>query len=150
MHRHLNTVVATAVSFVAISTVGYADGMPPDIAEKIAALGRVIAVPQTDAIYAPLHPMDPYPGVNVTRDVRYGPADLNVLDVFTAENAAGGRRPVLVLVHGGGFSVGTKKTAGSPFLDNIPLWAAHNGRVRLLPSVIGGPWGLSSTRPLML
>ena len=69
----------------------FADSMPPDIAEKIAALGRVIAVPQTDAIYAPLHPTDPYPGVNVTRDVRYGPADLNVLDVFTAENAAGGR-----------------------------------------------------------
>ena len=129
MHRHLKIVVATAVSFVGISTIACADAMPPDIAEKIAALGRVIAVPQTNAIYAPLHSMEPYPGVNVARDVRYGPADLNVLDVFTAENAAGGQRPVLVLVHGGGFSVGTKKTAGSPFLDNIPLWAAHNGIV---------------------
>ena len=129
MHRHLNIVVATAVSFVSISTVACADAMPPDIAEKIAALGRVIAVPQTDAIYAPLHLMEPYPGVNVARDVRYGSADLNVLDVFTTENAAGGQRPILVLVHGGGFSVGTKKTAGSPFLDNIPLWAAHNGMV---------------------
>src|SRR6516162_8429826 len=72
MHRHLNIVVATAVSFVSISTVACADAMPPDIAEKIAALGRVIAVPQTDAIYAPLHLMEPYPGVNVARDVRHG------------------------------------------------------------------------------
>jgi acetyl esterase/lipase len=143
MHRHLNIVLAIAVSFVAISAIACADGMPPDIAQKIAALGRGIAVPQTDAIYAPLHPMDPYPGVKVARDIKYGPADLNLLDVMAAENAADAPRPVLVLVHGGGFSRGTKKVAGSPFLDNIPLWAARNGMVgvnvdyRLAPQ---SPW----------
>jgi acetyl esterase/lipase len=143
MHRRLNIVLAIAVSFVAISTIASAGGMPPDIAEKIAALGRGIAVPQTDAIYAPLHPMDPYPGVKVARDIKYGPADLNLLDIMVAENAADAPRPVLVLVHGGGFSRGTKKVAGSPFLDNIPLWAARNGMVgvnvdyRLAPQ---SPW----------
>jgi triacylglycerol lipase len=105
--------------------------MPPDIAEKIAAIGRVIAPPQTGAIYAPLHPKEPYAGMKVTRDVKYGPADLNVLDIFNAENAGSAPRPILVHVHGGGFSGGNKKVANSPFTDNIPLWAAKNGMIGL-------------------
>ncbi len=38
-------------------------------------------------------------------------------------------RPVLVFVHGGGFSRGAKHTAGSPFYDNIGLWAVDHGLV---------------------
>ena len=102
--------------------------MLPDIAAKIAAIGRVIDPVKTAAIYAPLHDREPYADVTVTRDIRYGPADRNLLDVFTADGAPEGR-PVLLFVHGGGFTGGNKATPGSPFYDNVPLWAARNGLV---------------------
>jgi acetyl esterase/lipase len=102
--------------------------MTPDIADKLAAIGRVIDPAKTGAIYAPLHDAEPYAGVAVTRDIRYGPAERNLLDVFVAD-AADGRRPVLMFVHGGGFTGGNKATPGSPFYDNVPLWAARNGLV---------------------
>ena len=116
--------------------------MSPEIAEKIAAIGRVIDPAKTGAIYAPLHDREPYAGVTVARDIRYGPADRNRLDIFTADGASG-TRPVLIFVHGGGFTGGDKSTPGSPFYDNVPLWAARNGLIgvnityRLAPQA---PW----------
>ncbi len=38
-------------------------------------------------------------------------------------------RPVLVFIHGGGFSRGAKHAPGSPFYDNVGLWAADHGLV---------------------
>jgi len=102
--------------------------MTPDIADKLAAIGRVIDPQKTAAIYAPMHDTEPYAGVTVTRDIRYGPAERNLLDVFVAD-AASGPRPVLMFVHGGGFTGGNKATPGSPFYDNVPLWAARNGLI---------------------
>jgi len=64
-----------------------------------------------------------------------------VLDVFVPEPpaapaggpGAGGAprpaKPVLVFVHGGGFSRGAKHTAGSFAYDNVALWAADHGLV---------------------
>ena len=102
--------------------------MSPEIAEQIAAIGRVIDPVKTGAVYTPLHDVEPYPGVTITRDIPYGPAERNRLDVFVADDASG-PRPVLIFVHGGGFTGGNKNTAGSPFYDNVPLWAARNGLI---------------------
>ncbi|ARQ01373.1 alpha/beta hydrolase [Pseudorhodoplanes sinuspersici] len=116
--------------------------MSPDIAAQIAAIGRVIDPAKTGAIYAAMHDKEPYPGVTVVRNIQYGPAERNILDVFTAQGATG-TRPVLVFVHGGGFTGGNKHTPGTPYYDNVPLWAARNGLVgvnityRLAPE---GPW----------
>jgi acetyl esterase/lipase len=113
--------------------------MPPDIAEQLLAIGRVIDPPPTNALYAPLHDKEPYPNALVTRDVKYGTDALQTLDVFTQNGA--NARPVLVHLHGGGFERGDKHTPGSPFTDNIALWAARNGMVgvnanyRLAPAV---------------
>jgi acetyl esterase/lipase len=103
--------------------------MPPDIAGKLVALGRVIDPPHTHGLYAALHDKEPYPNATVTRDIKYGPDRLQALDVFTqsgTQNEANAR-PVLVHLHGGGFERGDKHTRGSPFTDNIALWAARNG-----------------------
>ncbi len=116
--------------------------MPPDIAAKLIEIGRVVDPEKTAPLYAPLQEKEPYSGIKVTRDIRYGAAERNLLDVFVPEGA-GGARPVLIFVHGGGFVRGNKRAPGSPFYDNIMLWAARNGMVgvnmtyRLAPQ---SPW----------
>ena len=103
--------------------------MPAEIASKLLELGRVIDPPKTVALYAPLQEKEPYHGVKVERDVKYGPADRNLLDIFVPETVASAR-PVLIFVHGGAFVGGNKRTTPtSPFYDNIMLWAAKNGFV---------------------
>jgi len=116
--------------------------IPPDIAEKIAAMGRVVDPENTAKIYAPLQEKEPYAGVKVIRDVKYGEDARNVVDVFLPETGATGR-PVLMFVHGGGMIRGNKRPPGSAFYDNIMLFAARHGMVgvnveyRLAPQF---PW----------
>jgi acetyl esterase/lipase len=116
--------------------------MSEDLAWKLLELGRVVDGPKTAALYAPMQEKEPYPGVRVERDLKYGPADRHLLDVFTPE-ANSPFRPVLIYIHGGGLVAGTKRAPGSPFYDNIMLWAVKNGFVgvnatyRLAPQ---SPW----------
>src|SRR6266851_4708660 len=122
---------ALAVIAAMCASAAFAQGSPTpeEIAWKLQELGRVIDPPKTAALYAPLQEKEPYQGVKVERDVKYGPADRNLLDVFAPE-ANSAARPVLVFVHGGGFVVGNKRGPnGSPFYDNIMLWAVKNGFV---------------------
>ena len=102
--------------------------MPPEIAAKIKELGRAIEPQKTLPLFAPLQEKEPYQGVKTERDVKYGPADRNLLDVFTPETASP-TRPVLIFIHGGAFVAGNKRSPGSPFYDNIMLWAVKNGFV---------------------
>jgi acetyl esterase/lipase len=103
--------------------------MPPDIAEKIAALGRVVDPVNTAKIYAPLAEKEPYASVKVTRDVKYGVHPRNILDIFVDDTSLTGR-PVLMFVHGGGITTAiTKSAPGRFFWDNLALFAARNGMV---------------------
>jgi triacylglycerol lipase len=117
--------------------------MPEDIAWKLIEIGRTVDPPKTAALYAPLQQKEPYADVKVERDIKYGPADRNLLDAFTPEAASTGR-PVLIFIHGGGFTTGNKRSNFSnAFYDNIMLWAVKNGFVgvnmtyRLAPA---SPW----------
>jgi acetyl esterase/lipase len=143
-HRFAVAVFAGLCAFAAPPALAQ---MPPDIAARIAALGRVVDPTATAAIYAPLQESEPYAGIKVARDVKYGPSDRNLLDVFSAEGfAAAGpsdARPVLMFMHGGRYTRGDKRRPGSPFYDNIMLFAARHGMVgvnleyRLAPK---DPW----------
>jgi acetyl esterase/lipase len=116
--------------------------MPEEIAWKLLELGHVIDPPKTAALYAPLQQKEPYQGVKVDRDIKYGAAERNLLDVFAPETLSA-RRPVLIFVHGGGFVRGDKRIGNGPFYDNVMLWAVKNGFVgvnvtyRLAPQ---SPW----------
>ena len=120
--------------------------VPSDVTAPMAAellkIGPVVAPPPTEKLYAPLAEREPYAGVQVRRDVRYGADDRNLLDVFTPDKPQAGQ-PVLVFVHGGGFVRGARRTGDSPFYDNIMLWAVRQGMVgvnmtyRLAPA---HPW----------
>jgi triacylglycerol lipase len=103
-----------------------------DVAEmrrKIRAIGTEITFDNLSAamkLYAPYHPAEPYSGVKLTRDLKYGPDERNRLDLFLP--ASGGKDlPVLVYVHGGGFIGGDKKSAAFPYYDNVMLWAVRHG-----------------------
>lgn len=105
-------------------------GIPPDIAEKIRNGGRVVDGRGMAALYAPLQEKEPYTGVRVDRDESYGPDARNRADVFTPQSKGGRPRPVLLFVHGGGFTGGARKLSpDSPFYDNVGLWAVRNGYV---------------------
>ncbi|HEV3498908.1 MAG TPA: alpha/beta hydrolase [Bradyrhizobium sp.] len=120
-----------AVVVAMFMSAAWAEGspMPEDIVWKLLELGRVIDPPKTAPLYAPLQEKEPYQSVKIERDVKYGPADRNLLDIFIPDTASSAR-PVLIYVHGGGFVAGNKRGPnGSPFYDNIMLWAVKNGFV---------------------
>jgi len=112
---------------LALPTVASAQ-MPPDIAAKVAALGRVVDPENTGKLYTPLQEKEPYAGITVVRDVKYGAHTRNVVDIFTPETGAAGR-PVLMFVHGGGYTRGNKRPPGSAFYDNVMVFAARHGMV---------------------
>jgi acetyl esterase/lipase len=117
--------------------------MSEDLAWKLLEIGRVVDPPKTAALYAPMQEKEPYSGVRIERDLKYGPAERNLLDVFMPETNSPAR-PVLIYVHGGAFVAGNRRSPpGAPFYDNIMLWAVKNGFVgvnttyRLAPA---SPW----------
>jgi len=103
--------------------------MSPEIRSRLQALGTELSPPAiqaTSALMASIAaPRDA--AIDVTRDQRYGDDARNRLDVFRKGNPA--HAPVLVYVHGGGFVMGDKTSAGSPFYDNVGQWAAQQGFV---------------------
>jgi acetyl esterase/lipase len=77
-------------------------------------------------LFAAAHAENGYLAPAVTRDIRYGPDSRHRLDVHSADSPGGGA-PVLVYVHGGGFTSGDKHEDGSPYYDHIGAWAVRNG-----------------------
>jgi acetyl esterase/lipase len=126
--QHLSVTGATAILLAVCFTSTAFAQMPAEIAAQVKAIGPVVDPAKTAPIYAPLQTKEPYEGVKVTRDVKYGSDARNLLDVFMPENASG-PLPVFVFVHGGAFMGGNKRTGDSPFYDNIMLFAAKNGMV---------------------
>ena len=104
--------------------------IPSNIAAQLRTMGRVVNPPATAAIYAPRAlNKEPYQGVNVQRDIAYGADPRNLLDVFTPTTASTAPRKVFVFVHGGGFTRGDRRAPGSPFYDNVMMWAAKNNMI---------------------
>ncbi|HTT02704.1 MAG TPA: alpha/beta hydrolase [Steroidobacteraceae bacterium] len=119
------------------------------MSRQIRALGTEISpqsIQGTAALYAPFQEREPYRAVNVARDLTYGSNERQRLDVFRpAADGPGAPHStaVLLFVHGGGFVGGDKHMPGSPYNDNIALWAVRHGLVgvnmtyRLAPQF---PW----------
>jgi triacylglycerol lipase len=105
---------------------------PADVAAKLAATGRVVDPPGAAKLYAPLQKVMPQAGIKAQRDIAYGSDPKETLDLFTPE-AKGKARPILIFVHGGGFTGGDKSKAGdgsmSPFYDNMMIWAVSHGMI---------------------
>src|SRR5437762_5270861 len=125
-----------------VSSHSIAGEWPQEVSDAIRKIGPVINAPETAKRLAPLQRNEPYAGVGVTRDEKYGSDERHRLDVFRPNDAASAL-PVLLFVHGGGYVRGDKRAAGSPFYDNVMLWAVGHKMVgvnmtyRLAPA---NPW----------
>jgi hypothetical protein len=102
--------------------------VPPDVARQLINIGRGVCVPETAQVYRPMHPSPPYTGVNIARNVSFGPDPMNVIDVFSPERG-GGNRAVLIYVPGGAGNKQQGGPNGEPFYDNVGLWAVKSGLV---------------------
>jgi acetyl esterase/lipase len=103
-------------------------GMPASVAAGLREIGARIDGARTGALYTPLHAALKHDAVDVRRDQAYGPHERHRADAFLP-GSAGTSRPVLVFVHGGGFSRGARSAAGQFYYDNIGYWAAERGLV---------------------
>jgi acetyl esterase/lipase len=105
--------------------------MRDDTARAIAVIGIPLSpemIAASQDLYQSQHETEPYRDVTVTRDEKYGPHERQRLDVFQP-SANGGKRPVLIYVHGGGFVAGNKRMPGTAYYDNVALWAVRNGSI---------------------
>jgi triacylglycerol lipase len=108
-------------------TLASAD-LPPAVAKEIAAMGHVNNAGATRKIFDPLQPKEPAAGLKADRDVAYGSDPLQKLDVVW-DGKTTGARPILVFVHGGGFTGGDKHSPGQFTYDNLMKWASDQGMV---------------------
>ncbi|QYN39605.1 alpha/beta hydrolase [Pseudonocardia sp. DSM 110487] len=103
------------------------------LARRIADLGAEVSqqvLVASHTMYAPFHERAPYVGIQVDRDIAYGSHPRQRLDLFRSVNSGSGRpRPVVVFVHGGGFVGGDKNRPGSPYHDNVAVWAVRRNLV---------------------
>ena len=114
------------VAAIALGTSAAVFGqVPPELAERTRAAGQTMD-PTSAAGYAALFPPSSWEGVSIERDVAYGSDPLHKLDIYTTRGDSS-PRPVLLFVHGGGYTRGDKHGAFYP--DNITLWAARQGMV---------------------
>lgn len=74
--------------------------------------------------YAPLLRDAGNNGVNVLRDLAYGPHERHKVDVFNTPGMSAA--PVVLFVHGGAFVRGSKSTPEGIY-DNVLQWFARNG-----------------------
>lgn len=77
-------------------------------------------------IYSPLVRRTDNAGIAVFRDIAYGADPRQRLDIFTLHGAT--KRQVLIFVHGGAFTRGSKSVNGD-FYDNVAYWFARQGLV---------------------
>jgi acetyl esterase len=74
----------------------------------VRALGPVVDMVTTRALYDPLLASQPRGGVNVGQDVSYGPDARHRLDIYRPTQASAKTSPIILLFPGGGFIRGDK------------------------------------------
>src|SRR4026207_1075328 len=122
--RHARTLGAALwLAALALPMRAEPGGMPSEIEWKLAELGSVVNPPETAKLYTALHEKEPYQGVKVARDIKYGTDERPLSALSAPEPPAASPRPVLMFVHGGAFTRGGRRSPpGGPFYDHITLF----------------------------
>jgi acetyl esterase/lipase len=133
MKRVKGVMLAVGITGLALggSAVAQPSAIPPDVAEKVRALGPVLndeVRASARSAYAPLQPQIG-PEILVKADLSYGPDERHRLDVFAPAHKPSPSAPVVIYFHGGAYVRGDKTTAGTPFYGNIAAFWVRNGFV---------------------
>jgi len=126
MHSKKTFFLAAVLTLVlAIPSLAQMSANPPEIGERIRALGNELTpavIGATFELYAPLLKAAPKDGVVVTKDEKYGPAERHRLDIYQPEKKGANPPPILLFVHGGGFVTGDKSE-----FENLGTYFARRG-----------------------
>ena len=117
-------ILPLALAAMALPTMASAE-LPQETQAAIVKMGHVND-PATSKLFVAMHhgvPAD----IKVSRDLAFGSDPLQKLDMFTSGQGAG--KPILIYVHGGGFTRGDKHRAGEFMYDNVMVWAVQHGMV---------------------
>lgn len=107
--------------------------MPKPLQDRLAEIGPRWGsdiggnVAITTDLYTPLLKAAPHAGVDVTRDLSYGPDARNKIDIYKPRKLRGGA-PVVIFLHGGAYVRGDRSINGEIY-GNVPLFFARNGMV---------------------
>lgn len=121
--------------------------VPENIYQEMLKIGQIVDPACTAKLYRPLMPANDYnssasplyPGINLARDVQFGPHPMDLVDIFSAAEGPA-NRPVLIFVPGGGGNkIEQQSRDANAFYDNIGRWAAKNGMVGVLMQRHPGP-----------
>jgi hypothetical protein len=119
-----------------LSSIAAAE-VPPAIETELIHIGKIVDPACTAKLYRPLMPSNDitssavplYPGITIERNVAFGPAPRDVVDIFTADHGKA-ERPVLIYIPGGGGEkIELQSKEANAFYDNIGRWATKNGMV---------------------
>jgi triacylglycerol lipase len=104
--------------------------LPADVRAGIRAMGNENDAAATARLVRAMHiKEEPAADVIAQRDIAFGAHPLQRLDVFTTQGNAGQGKPILIFVHGGGFTGGDKHRPGEFSYDNVMIWAVKQGFV---------------------
>jgi acetyl esterase len=91
---------------------------------QIRAHGAVLDMPFTQSLYKPLLQNQPREGVDVLRDLPYGPDPRHRLDLYRPQASSSASLPAIVFLPGGGFIRGDKSDR-----ENVGQYFARHGFV---------------------
>ena len=106
--------------------------MPQEVRERLAEVGPVWGedisgnIERTLEVYTPILEAAPKEGVDVTRDLSYGPDPRHLLDIYRPEGVA--NAPIVVYVHGGAYVRGDRN-ANAEVFANVATYFARQGMV---------------------
>jgi triacylglycerol lipase len=135
MKKLIGFVLSVGASIVLPSAAGAQ--VPAEIEAGLKKIGQIVDPGCTAKLYRPLMPANDvnskvtplYKGIDVARDVSFGPNPKDVVDIFSADKRGDGR-PVLIYVPGGaGNKIEQQGKDANAFYDNIMRWATQNGMV---------------------
>ena len=142
--------VAGVVAALAFATAGAALAqVPADIEAQLVKMGHIVDPACTAKLYRPLMPVNDihskvtplYPGVEIARDISFGPNAKDLVDVFWAEKGGGSRTVLMYLPGGAGNKTEQQNREANAFMDNVGRWGVKNGMtVVLMQRHPGASW----------
>jgi len=99
--------------------------VPESIYQEMKTIGQIVDPACTAKLYRPFMPANDYnssanplyPGVNLSRDVSFGPNPLDLVDVFSAASGPANRTVLIYVPGGGGNKIEQQNREANAFYD---------------------------------